>query len=186
MLEQPVYLELPKRENAPVRSISREDDLAWLAGIIDGEGCISVDVREAQNGKFYISPKVRVINTDVRMIAKVSCVYHALNVVYYYNINRKVKPHYKDQLAIIVSSQGSCLKVLEALLPDLANKQAIAGTMIALLSFVRDYPKGGNTSSYDYLSDPKYLELVNAYETERKVFIEPSTTVRRARQILTW
>ncbi len=179
-------LVIPKCENSQVRSISREADLAWLAGIIDGEGCISLDVKKAINEKFYIMPKVRIINTDVRMIQKASRIYSALNVVYYYNINRKRKEHYKDQLAIIISSQGSSLKILSAILEFLANKQEIAKKMIAVLEFVRSYPKGGNTSSYDYLSDPKYMELISEYQAERQVLIEPSTTVRRAREILSW
>jgi len=95
---------LPQCENAAVRSISREVDLAWLAGIIDGEGCLSLDLKLAGNGKPYLSAKVRVINTDVRMIQKCARVYIDLNVVFYYSIHRRTQAHYKDQTAIIVSA----------------------------------------------------------------------------------
>ena len=177
---------LPQCENAAVRSISREVDLAWLAGIIDGEGCLSLDLKLAGNGKPYLSAKVRVINTDVRMIQKCARVYIDLNVVFYYSIHRRTQAHYKDQTAIIVSSQGSSLKILEAIWPYLANKQATAKVMSDILRFVMAFPKGGNTSSYDYSADPTFQELLAKWNQERKFHIEPSTTSRQAREVISW
>ena len=177
---------LPKCENAQLRSISREADLAWLAGIIDGEGCLSVDVKMAANGKMYIMPKVRVINTDVRMIQKCSRIYAELNIVYYYNINKKRKDHYKDQLAIIVSSQGSSVKVLKAIIPYLANKQEIAGVMVEIIELVQSLPKGGNTSSYNYINDESFKALMAQWNDVRAFHIEPSTTERKAREVISW
>lgn len=177
---------LPQCENAPMQSISREGDLAWLAGIIDGEGCLSVDLKMADNGKKYLMPKIRVINTDVRMVQKCARIYVDLNVVFYYNINKKRKDHYKDQMAIIVSSQGSSMKVLNAIIPYLANKQEIAIVMLKIIELVQAYPKGGNTSSYDYTADETFIKLMEQWNSERAFHIEPSTTTRKAREIISW
>lgn len=177
---------LPQRENVSVRSISREVDLAWLAGIIDGEGCLTVDLKKADNGKFYLQPKVRVINTDVRMIEKVARIYVALNVVFFYNINKKRKDHYKDQTAIVISSQGSSLKVLKAIRPYLANKQKIADAMIEVIEYVQAFPKGGNAISFDYTTDANFKRLLQEFEDARRTHIDPSTTTRRAGTVISW
>lgn len=177
---------LPQCENAELRSISREVDLAWLAGIIDGEGCLTVDLKMAHNGKLYLQPKVRVINTDVRMIQKVARIYVDLGVVFFYNINKKRAAHWKDQTAIVVASQGSSVKVLEAIIPYLANKKVIAETMIAIIKFVQSFPKGGNTSSYDYTVDETFNKLMAQWNADRALHIDPSTTIRKAGEVISW
>jgi hypothetical protein len=177
---------LPQCENAPMQSISREGDLAWLAGIIDGEGCLTVDLKMADNGKNYLQPKIRIINTDVRMIQKCARIYSELGVVFYYNINKKRKEHYKDQTAIIISSQGSSVKVLNAIIPHLANKQEIARVMLKVIELVQSFPKGGNTSSYDYTADTTFQKLMEQWNNERAFHIEPSTTTRKAGEIIAW
>lgn len=40
------------------------ETLAYLAGILDGEGCLSLGVRK----KIYVTPTVQVTNTDKRLI----------------------------------------------------------------------------------------------------------------------
>lgn len=177
---------LPQCKNAQVQSIRREVDLAWLAGIIDGEGCLTVDLKMADNGKMYLMPKIRVINTDVRMIQKCARIYVDLGVVFYYNINKKRKEHYKDQTAIIVSSQGSSVKVLKAIIPYLGNKQEIAGVMLEIIELVQAFPKGGNTSSYDYTADESFKALMAQWQDVRAFHIDPSTTTRRAGEVIAW
>lgn len=169
-----------------MQSIRREVDLGWLAGIVDGEGCLTVDLKMAHNGKMYLMPKIRVINTDVRMIQKVARIYSELGVVFYYNINKKRKDHWKDQTAIIVTSQGSSVKVLNAILPHLANKQVIAQRMLDVIEFVRKQPKGGNTTSHDYSNDPTFKGLMAEWNAARAFHIDPSTTTRKAGEVIAW
>jgi hypothetical protein len=185
MLEQPGYLEIPKCENSPVRSISREVDLAWAAGILDGEGALSVSLKETK-GRNYLCPKVRVYNTDVRMIQKLSRIYSDLGVVYFYSLNSKTKSHYKDQLGICVTTQGSCLKLLEAVKPYLANKLDFAEEMIAVIRFVKSLPRAGATWSNDYADRDDFKALMNKCAAAKVFHIEPSTTTRKASEALAW
>ena len=177
---------LPQRENAQVRSISREVDLAWLAGIIDGEGNLNLMLKMASNGKPYMQVKVRVANTDVRMIQKIARIYVEMGIVFFYDINFKKKATWKNQLNITVSSQGSCRKVLEAILPYLANKQEAAASFLEVIKFVQGCPKGGNVSHFDYPNDPTFQKLLAEWNTKRAWHIDPSTTKRRAREIVSW
>ena len=176
---------IPQRENAQVRSISREVDIAWLAGIIDGEGSITCDLQMIETGRSYLDCKVRVYNTDVRMIQKIARIYSEMNVVFFYNLNKKVKEHYKNQMGICVTSQGSCRKVLEAVLPYLANKQDVAKLMIEVIRFVQAIPKDFNKAS-DYYKDPTMLELIERWKAAKVFHIDPSTTKRKAREVISW
>lgn len=186
MLEQPENLVLPQRENAQVRSISREVDLAWLAGIIDGEGSLNVDLKMAHNNKPYLQVKVRIANTDLRMVQKIARIYLDLNVVFFYNINYKKKATWKNQMNIVVSSQGSCRKILEATLPYLANKQDSGKVMLEIIKFVQGCPKGGNVSHFDYPNDPTFIKLLTGWNTEKAWHIDPSTTTRKAGTVCSW
>jgi hypothetical protein len=178
------YPSVPQCENLTVRSISRED-YAWLAGIVDGEGNLDWQVVKANtNGKPYWRPKFRVINTDVAMIAKISRILEGLGCVFFYNINRRRKAHYKDQLAIVVHSQGSAKKVLTEILPYLTTKRGQAEVMLKAINFVQKFPKGGNTTSHLYANTPEFAELQKQFFIERDLLIEPSETTRCAGKAL--
>lgn len=186
MLEQPENPVLPQCENAQVRSISREVEFAWLAGIIDGEGSLAVDMKFANNDKWYIRPSVRVYNTDVRMIQKIARIYVDLNVAFYYNVNMKRKEHYKNQIGIGVASQVSVLKILEGVMPYLANKQDAAQKIVEIIKYVQAQPKGGNTWHHDYPTDETFQRLLAEWNSAKVFHIDPSTTSRKAGEILAW
>lgn len=177
---------LPKCENVSVRSISREVDYAWLAGIIDGEGNLDVRLKVAGNGKSYLNCKIRIANTDLRMIRKISEIYHDMNAVFFYDVNHKRQHGWKNQMNISVASQGSCLKVLEAVMPYLVNKRSVAEVMRDMIAYVRSCPKGGNSWSYDYVSTDTFQGMMDKLKLEKAWHIDPSTTARRARKVITW
>lgn len=184
MLEQPMNPTRPKRETASVRPISRQVDYAWLAGILDGEGALALGIRTAQNGKPYLEAKIRVYNTDVRMIEKISRIYDESNVVFFYNLNRKRAEGWKDQLGICVTSQGSCLKILEAVMPYLANKREIAEKMADVIRHVKSQPKGGGAVAKPYVGTDEFDRLLAEFETAKAHHIEASTTARCAGKVL--
>lgn len=198
MLEQPGYLEIPKCENSPVRSISREADLAWLAGIIDGEGNLSYSVQTKPSGEHkvpndYFCPKVRITNTDVRMVHKISEIYVDHNLVFFYALNsvkryKDRKDTWKNQLEITISSQGGIKKLLTLVLPFLVNKKRMAELMIETIEWVQSQPYRGVNSrqGMNYCLRPEFQSFIERMKKEREFHIEPSTTTRKARQILTW
>jgi hypothetical protein len=48
----------------------QERSLAWLAGILDGEGTISVQVYTYPDGRIRLTPYVTIINTDRALLAE--------------------------------------------------------------------------------------------------------------------
>lgn len=161
----------------------KETDLAWLAGIIDGEGNIQISTKKASNGKSYLVSKIRVSNCDMRMTKKISEIYCDLNLTFFYSLMNKNNPNWKTGMNIEIASQKTSLKLLKLVFPYLVNKQRLAKILIDLLEAIKVYPKGGNTSSYNYLLDEKVISLMDEYERERKWYFDPSTTTRRASSI---
>lgn len=174
-----------------METIRREVDWAWLAGIIDGEGNLNIQVREHWvNGKLYMRPKIRVTNTDVRMIKRISEIYVREGVVFFCSIHSQKpgpngKPR-KTKMNIEVASQGSCRKLLDGMMPYLTNKQRAAEIMLGLITFVQTQPKGGNTLSIRYVEDEQFKTLWAEWEAERLWYIDPSETTRRAGTVVSW
>jgi len=189
---------LPKSENAPVRSISREVDLAWLAGIIDGEGNLHYPVQSKPSGENkvpndYFCPKLRITNTDMRMIRKVSEIYKQENLTFFYAINSvkrypNRKDTWKNQMEITLGSQASIKKLLLMVLPYLVNKRRMAELLIETIEWVQEQPYRGrmSRSGMNYALKPEFRALIDAMKKEREFHIDPSTTTRKAREILAW
>jgi len=195
LLEQPGNPELPKRKNARVRSISREGDIAWLAGIVDGEGNMQATVQFKKCGSIsrqYFEPKLRITNTDVRMIKKVSEIYFREGVIFFYTINKvsrykNKQPTWRDQLEISISGKQGISKMLRILLPHLVNKKRYAELMLETLEWVDAQPYRGRMSAgSNYAESVEFKSKIAAMVEERASFVEPSTTIRRAREVLAW
>lgn len=188
--------ELPQCENVQERSISREVDLAWLAGIIDGEGNLDFSVSKKKCGdglNDYFCPKLRITNTDVRMIRKISEIYSRENVVFFYALNsvkryKNRQPTWKNQLEITSASHGSVKKVLSLTFPYLVNKQDLARQMIETIDWVQSQPGRGRMSQTgrNYTMEPKFHAFLESLKKERAFHVDPSTITRKAREVISW
>ena len=195
LLEQPEYPNLPKCKNGSVRPISREVDLAWLAGIIDGEGNLQATVQYKWCGPIkrpYFEPKVRITNTDVRMVKKISEIYVSEDIVFFYSINavsryKNKKDTWRDQLEISVGSKKQIRKLLPLVIPYMVNKRRYAELMLSALEWLDSQPaRGKNSKGENYAVHPQFVSFIRLMEEERKSLIAPSTTTRRAREVLSW
>lgn len=177
--------------------ISREVDLAWLAGIIDGEANLdfSTKVRTTTAGNqfTYFQPKVRITNTDLRMIRKISEIYVRHNWVFFYALNsvkryKHRKDTWRNQMEITVSAQGSARRLLETVLPYLVNKRDLAEILIRTISFVQSQPHRGGLgqAQVNYCDTDQFKAYIAEMRQERQWHVDPSTSIRRARQVLTW
>lgn len=104
----------------------KSTDLAWLAGMMDGEGCVGL--YEYTTTKGYetrvIRGMVTVVNTHEPTMDKVAEIYDELGAVYY---RRKVEhpknPTWKNSFTIVVQNREGMTVVLEAILPYLVTKK---------------------------------------------------------------
>ena len=104
----------------------RETDLAWAAGIIDGEGCIGLHLVTTNTGKCYVL-RITVVNTDIRMLEELKRIFGIGSIA----ARGRGKPHWKDQWYWLVCSKKA-EEVLREVEPYLVSKRDQAE--IALLS----------------------------------------------------
>ncbi len=104
--------------------MSRDSDLGWAAGIIDGEGCISLYKSSGTAaGRTYVL-RVMVGNTSLLMLKRLREILGVGNIV----VSRKAIGKYRPQWAWQASSKQA-EAVLRLLEPYLVNKreEAIVG-----------------------------------------------------------
>lgn len=160
------------------------EDLAWLAGMIDGEGNLSAGLRLNPNGSSYLDVKVRISGTDIRMMHYVGVIYQRMNLVFFNSLMNKNRKEWKTGLNVEVARQGSTLKLLKAVKPYLHGKYLVAQAMIDLIEYVQSVPKAGNHVRRNYADHPEFKRLLAQYERERSWYYDPSTTTRRAREAI--
>ena len=188
MLERTENMKIPQSNNASLQSISREVDLAWLAGIIDGEGNIQLSMKENANGSSYLDTKVRIYNTDVRMMQKVAKIYVNENIVFCYTIgnNNRKNPRWKRQMGIQVASHGSTSKLLNLVLPYLVNKKRLAEIMVEAIKHRKSLPYNGSRKRLNYEKDPKIIDAMSRFQKDKEFYRGPSETTRRAGTVCSW
>ena len=120
--------EVPKCDNLQDWKISSGEivDNAWLAGIIDGEG--SITLAHSCN---RIYARLCIENTDPRMIQRISRILERQNIKFCYGYtNRENK---RETLMIMTTGFGSTQKALQMVLPYLTAKTEQA---VCLLRFI--------------------------------------------------
>lgn len=112
--------------------------LAWLAGIIDGEGWISFRLQRLRTGALNVKWQIGVGNTDAAMMDEVASILNAIGVRHKYYLRQ---PRLGDPRVVARKAQGTidcerredCRRLLTALLPYLITKGARAATMLQAL-----------------------------------------------------
>jgi len=109
--------------------ISREEvaDMAWLAGIIDGEG--TMHLAQVKPNRQYI--QVAICNTHPYLIQKITQIWERQNGKFVISLLKR--PPRRDYLHLTTTGLGSAKKVLEAVLPYLTAKKDQA---VCLLSYI--------------------------------------------------
>lgn len=76
---------MEKREELDNQQERTMNDLNWLVGIIEGEGCFTLSVKQ-RYGKINRAyfPMIQITNTNVEMMVKLKEIFTNLNLVYYF------------------------------------------------------------------------------------------------------
>ncbi len=72
--------------------MTRETDLAWAAGIVDGEGCISLHTVKAKHGSCYVL-RLSVTNTSLLMLKRLVEIFGGGNII----SQKKYADHHKNR-----------------------------------------------------------------------------------------
>lgn len=176
--------ELPKRKNVQDKqTIRREVDalrLAWLAGIIDGEGCILISIAPNRS----VQKWVKVENTDVRMVCEISRIYSDLGLQFHFQLIRRINKKANMTLAINVNSWMGIKRLLESILPHLITKRRQAVKMLEFIEYRLSLPMKPGPSEAPLWDDPKMKRFHDELKAMKLPEIDPSTTQRVASQPL--
>ena len=111
--------------------MATEIELGWLAGILDGEGCICgcwSNRRNGIGGNVYV--EVRVESCSVAMIVKVAMICADIGVHTAVENDRFQKGATRTSHRVLVSRREDVLKLLRTIRPYLVVKQAEANVAV--------------------------------------------------------
>jgi len=98
--------------------------LGWMAGIIDGEGMITVV--KAHRGHSF-QPRISVSNTDLKIIEEAASISHDYKLPYYIrSISYKTNNEIRIKYELVFGGMKRCIKVLPIFIPYLIGKKDIA------------------------------------------------------------
>lgn len=148
-----------------------QTDLAWLAGIWEGEGSILLYSRTHSDKRIQITPNVVMSNSDIHIVNKCRKIIEEMGCNFSWREYKpKGKETYLTQYKISSAHAGNIKIFLEHILPYLVgNKKAYAETLLAFVS--RRVEKAKEQGKL-----MKHLK----YDNEDFEFIRSSTTTREA------
>jgi hypothetical protein len=107
--------------------------ISWLAGFIDGEGCIGFN---KTSKKHYHSPHVCIVNTHKPTIERIATILSALGVRYWVvSPTCRNKPKYKQDYQIAIRGLRRVKPLLDMITPYLFTKKAQAEAVLEFINY---------------------------------------------------
>lgn len=97
--------------------MSRESDLGWAAGVLDGEGCILLYKATTRTGTAYVL-RVCVVNTSLLMLRRLQEIFGTGNIVVHAKATERHRPRWMWE--VTTKKAEAVLKLIE---PYLVNKR---------------------------------------------------------------
>jgi len=161
---------------------SSTEALAWLAGIMDGEGCILFS-QNAARGQRQL--KVQIKNTSIFMIDKISIIYAYMKFKFHYVTEDD--GYNKPAIKIVVGGLDDVETLLRAILPHLTTKFYEARTVLNYIEWRNTLPKHGRSSDFrgqvKFMQDALGAELTrlkNSRMVLDRLDLKPSTALALA------
>lgn len=107
-------------------------ELGWLAGLMDGEGCITMTRNNGKN----LMPMVQVTNTNLDLMEKAKEIMELLagREINIHSQNMRGKRGYRNCYYIAVRNQLGVSRILTALLPHLVAKKVQAELVLEFVN----------------------------------------------------
>lgn len=137
VLESPEYPDIPECKNCQVGSISRDSiEAAWLAGILDGEGCIHTCWQKTfRNTLGHFRTRIEIRNTDPFLMQRITEILTNWGAKYFLSYIKHKNESYKENMALVISSYKGIHIVLNNVYPYLTGKKEEAKIMIDFINW---------------------------------------------------
>lgn len=149
----------------------KDTDLAWLAGIWDGEGTITVFSNTEKSGQKKIKPLCVVVNTDIQIISKIQEILLSLDCNFVITERKKEKKHHSLCWSISTGNMLYIDRLLTAISPYLFGIKRAKADIV--LRYVKqrmsktDVRRFNGTTPYDE-KDWSYVQEFRSSETTRE------------------
>ena len=180
-----------------VEPISRHDpcDIAWVAGIIDGEGYVGLMKQsfKKETGNYLLCPSISMTNTDYALLRRYTEILHKWDVHFHYMLQKR-KKHYKAQVCVRVTRFNSAARLLEIVLDHLTAKKPFAEIVLEFCCWKQSLRLNSRKRLRDenghVLPGPirtgaeiaKEHEFFERLEAAKQEWIDVSQTTRRGSQ----
>lgn len=118
-------------EQSQIQGNNQQESLLWwLGGIIDGEGCITINWKYWKNRPpyyekkyFLFFPLIIITNTNRKLIEKCQEILQTFNIPFWITYKEKGKGRRKPCWWVIIKGLKRCIKALNLLVPYIIAKQ---------------------------------------------------------------
>lgn len=179
---------IPECKNSFLKqTISREVALAWLAGFLEGEGCIFATFtyinRKDGSRRRILHTRVLFANTDARPLNVVAQHLLQLNVNFCWSLATNKNNGRRSCAHVIVHGQRTVMELLKMILPYLSGKRLQAEKVIEIINKRQEIPYGTYNERIDW---PAIERMISECKELRSQRVDPSTTTRHPSDVLRW
>lgn len=166
MLETPKspidYLGETERDITMDNQQATTNDLAWLAGFIDGEGSIGIYGTRRKDGSLNYGARIQVASVSGYGIKRVIDILKGMNVNSRIYQRKFDNPKYSDAFYVIVNRLSALARLLPELVPHLTIKKPHAELLYGWVSsrVERGINRGGNAKKNVYTE--KEMDMIHA------------------------
>lgn len=114
--------------------------LAWLAGIFDGEGTFSIIYQKKKHGDAYVA-RITLSNTSIHMINEIIKILDGFGIRGHLWEEQPRKKKHKKGYHITINKLKNVKKTCELMLPYLVNKKPNAELLIRYVNSRLEYKK---------------------------------------------
>ena len=153
--------------------------LAWLAGIWDGEGTITVFLTHRDNNEPRYNPALVLTNTNDVIISEAVKILDELEIRMFLFHNHKSNPNYKDAYQLTTRKLTSVKKFCEIMIPFLVGKKAQAELTLRFVnSRLKVFEKNGSWSQHNKYTEEEISLCEQLKRLNQRGKHESSTTIR--------
>jgi hypothetical protein len=111
-------------------------DLAWLAGIIDGEGCFCIFTNNRGNSAINpsISANLTITNSNCLLLNRCREIFDALEIKYLYHDPKNGHQRGRRVMRVRIKNYSSLQRIIELMLPYFVGKAEQAKLVLEFVS----------------------------------------------------
>jgi len=173
--------------------MDKEIKLAWLAGIIEGEGCFSLN--SAGQGRNYFIYCISITNTDFSLLQTCADIIKENGIFTRVTTRGKIYPNRKQRYDMKIEGIGNMIRMIEVLMPYLFGQKKAQAQLLLNFLIRRNMILNENKDKsprrrkydaidYSYLKAMKELKSISeSVETKRSLSHVDKVIVRADRQL---